>query len=74
LIAPGVVIESPTITLPHAHLAERRFALAPAAELAPDWVHPRLPQTLAELGAGPSITAQRCEIVMLQDAWGATTR
>jgi 2-amino-4-hydroxy-6-hydroxymethyldihydropteridine diphosphokinase len=63
LIAPGVVIESPTLTLPHAHLAERRFALAPAAELAPDWVHPRLYRTLAELAASPSLVAQRCECI-----------
>ena len=61
LIAPGVVIESPTLTLPHAHLAERRFALVPAAELASDWVHPRLHRTLAELAATPSVVTQRCE-------------
>jgi len=73
LIAPGVVIESPTLTLPHAHLAKRRFMLAPAAELAPDWVHPRLHRTLSELAAAPSVVAQRCELVMLRDAWVAVT-
>ncbi|HUK14203.1 MAG TPA: 2-amino-4-hydroxy-6-hydroxymethyldihydropteridine diphosphokinase [Thermoanaerobaculaceae bacterium] len=63
LIAPRLVIESPRLTLPHPRLAERRFALAPAAELAPEWHHPRGCRTLGELAAAPSILAQRCERV-----------
>ncbi len=61
LLAPGLVIESAALTLPHPRLAERRFALAPAAEVAPGWLHPRLHRTLAELAATPAILAQRCE-------------
>ena len=61
LLAPGLVIESIALTLPHPRLAERRFALAPAAEAAPGWRHPRLHRTLAELDARPAILAQRCE-------------
>lgn len=34
--APGL----PALTLPHPHLAERRFFLEPMAELAPAWRHP----------------------------------
>ena len=49
LLAPGLVIESPALVLPHPRLAERRFALLPAAELTPGWVHPRLHRTVAEL-------------------------
>jgi 2-amino-4-hydroxy-6-hydroxymethyldihydropteridine diphosphokinase len=61
LIAPSVVMESRELVLPHPRLATRRFALAPAAEVAPDWLHPRLHRTLAELAAGPRVAAQRCE-------------
>lgn len=61
LIAPGVVIESPVLVLPHPRLGVRRFALAPAAELAPGWLHPRLHRTLAELAFAPEIAAQRCD-------------
>ncbi len=63
LLAPGLVIESATLALPHPRLAERRFALAPAAEVAPGWLHPRLHRTLAELANTPAILAQRCERV-----------
>jgi 2-amino-4-hydroxy-6-hydroxymethyldihydropteridine diphosphokinase len=61
LMAPGLVIETPALTLPHPRLAERLFALVPAAELAPDWVHPRLHRTLAALAGAPALAAQRCE-------------
>ena len=60
LIAPDLVIESPRLTLPHPRMASRRFALLPAAELAPDWAHPRLRATLAELAAERSLATQRC--------------
>jgi 2-amino-4-hydroxy-6-hydroxymethyldihydropteridine diphosphokinase len=63
LLAPGLAIESATLTLPHPRLAERRFALEPAAEVAPGWLHPRLHRTLAELAASPALADQRCERV-----------
>jgi pantoate--beta-alanine ligase len=43
------VLESPSIAVPHARMHERRFVLAPAAEIAADWRHPVLKQTVVEM-------------------------
>ena len=35
-----LVIDTPTLQVPHPHLPERDFVLKPMAQLAPDWRHP----------------------------------
>jgi 7,8-dihydro-6-hydroxymethylpterin-pyrophosphokinase len=46
--------------LPHPRLAERLFALLPAAEIAPTWVHPRRHATLKSLASALPAEDQPC--------------
>ncbi|MEQ8703742.1 MAG: 2-amino-4-hydroxy-6-hydroxymethyldihydropteridine diphosphokinase [Phaeodactylibacter sp.] len=46
-----LIWESDQLTLPHPHLQERNFVLAPLLDIAPDFVHPRLKKTTQELFA-----------------------
>jgi len=43
------VIRLPWLIIPHPEVANRRFALAPVNEIAPDYVHPVLQKTIHEL-------------------------
>lgn len=44
-----MVIDTPDLQVPHAHLAEREFFLRPMMELAPEWVHPLTGLTAAQM-------------------------
>jgi 2-amino-4-hydroxy-6-hydroxymethyldihydropteridine diphosphokinase len=45
----GLVRDAPDPVLPHPRAHERAFVLRPLMEVAPEWMHPRLRRTCAEL-------------------------
>lgn len=49
MAADDLILDTPELTIPHAHLAERRFFLEPFAELAPLWRHPATGLTCTEM-------------------------
>lgn len=57
------IVDTETLTLPHPHAWYRRFVLAPMCAIAPDFVHPLIGKTQAELlyriDARPLIVALR---------------
>lgn len=49
LMASDLVWRGPELDLPHPRFHQRAFALVPAAELVPEWVHPLVGRTIGEL-------------------------
>ena len=49
LLYDQLVLDTPTLTLPHPRMAERPFVLAPLAELAPQLIPPGWNATIGEL-------------------------
>ena len=49
LLYNNAIINEPGLIIPHARLAGRRLALTPLAEIAPDYVHPILKETIGTL-------------------------
>ncbi|MEX2116798.1 MAG: 2-amino-4-hydroxy-6-hydroxymethyldihydropteridine diphosphokinase [Bacteroidota bacterium] len=49
LLFDGLVLDSARLVIPHPEMHKRRFVLEPLRELAPDFVHPRLKTSIADL-------------------------
>lgn len=66
LFYEDLVLCQENLTIPHPRLQERAFVLAPLQEIAPDYKHPVLDLTIAELAAGSAGVA---ELSLLRKAW-----
>jgi len=44
-----LILHTPSLTIPHTLLQERRFILIPLAGIAPTFLHPQLHKTVSEL-------------------------
>jgi len=49
LLMDGVILRTESLSIPHERLADRRFVLAPLAEIAPRLIHPILGKTIQAL-------------------------
>ena len=49
LLYDDLILDTPTLKLPHPLMQERRFVMEPLAEIAPDVIHPVLGKTLGDI-------------------------
>ena len=49
LLYDNIIIQTPTLTIPHPLLHQREFVMTPLSEIAPDILHPVFGKTIAKL-------------------------
>lgn len=68
LVAHGrTVLRDTALTVPHPRAFERLFVMGPLAEIAPEWVHPVMGATAAELAAAAPVGRDATPLVRGED-------
>lgn len=49
LLFDNLIMDTPTLVLPHPRMTERAFVLVPLAEIAPNWIEPASGKAIAQL-------------------------
>ncbi len=49
LLYDDLILDSPTLQIPHPRMLQRSFVLVPLAEIVPDWVEPNSKRAIKEL-------------------------
>ena len=49
LLYDDLILDTPTLTIPHPRMRERAFVLVPLVEIAPNWIDPVTGKAIAEL-------------------------
>jgi 2-amino-4-hydroxy-6-hydroxymethyldihydropteridine diphosphokinase len=63
LLYGATIMKSPALEIPHPRMTERRFVLAPLADLAPELRHPVLRRSVRELlDAAPQAAVRRVDV------------
>ncbi len=69
LLYGDIVLVSPELTIPHAHLEERAFVLIPLADIGASWSVPGSGKSVAQLTAGIDASGvRRTELTLEEDA------
>ncbi|MGI8839317.1 MAG: 2-amino-4-hydroxy-6-hydroxymethyldihydropteridine diphosphokinase [Caulobacteraceae bacterium] len=75
LVAFGrLIIDEPSLTIPHPSAHRRRFVMGPLAEIAAAWVHPVSGETAADLAASADVGADAAVIEAFSIPQDALTR
>ena len=66
LLYDHLILDTPTLTIPHPRMRERAFVLVPLAEIAPNWIDPVIGKAIAELVKAVDCTGVRKLVI---DNW-----